>query len=123
MNKKTIDQKIDELARITTKGFRSLQKEAAELRGDVNELRGDVNELRSNVNELQQGFSWMRHQIEVMAIDIKDIKRSLNNIEMRLQVVEELYEEGGKERVILKKELEKIKERVAFLEAKLEGSI
>jgi len=119
MAKKTIDQKIDDLAIITVNGFRRVEKRLDTIESDVAELKGDVAELKGDVAELKEGHSWMHHEIEVMVLDLKDIKRQLGDIELRLKVLEELYEDEQKDRISLKRELDKIKERVAFIEAQL----
>ena len=141
MPKKTIDEKIDDLAIITVKGFRrvegrlgvlesdvatlkddvaELKTDVADLKGDVADLKGDVAELKGDVAELKIGDSWTRHAIELMAIDIKEIKSRLDDVELRLKYIEELNEDEQNERVQLKKELTELKKRVVILETRLQ---
>lgn len=58
-------------------------------------------------------------ELRAVALEIRDIQSQLDEIETRLQVFGRGREDTHKERVALKTELAKVKERVAFIESRL----
>lgn len=79
----TLATSIEELARITAKGFENTAKDIGGVKADVADLKSDVHALKSDVQVLQTDVSDIKLRLDNLApkFEVRDLEKRVVRLE------------------------------------------